>query len=93
MPPLRPSAAPKHTAAIQFILERCKSLLGISGVAEQVIAGEVALDHQQLPRTLLMCAGIVILVAEPAWLAINGQLSLAVLSGMQPFQFNVITWL
>jgi PAS domain S-box-containing protein len=42
----------------------------------------------RLPSSLLLTAGILILLAEPAWLFIHGQLSAAILRGSQPFHFN-----
>ncbi|MBV8055407.1 MAG: PAS domain S-box protein, partial [Deltaproteobacteria bacterium] len=49
-----------------------------------------ALKDLNLPRGLLLAGGILILLAEPIWLTIEGQLSLAMLSGPQPFNFNLL---
>jgi PAS domain S-box-containing protein len=46
--------------------------------------------NPQLPRTLLFTAGIVVLLAEPAWLLIDGQLDLAMVTGSRPFHFTPI---
>jgi PAS domain S-box-containing protein len=44
----------------------------------------------QLPRALLLIAGILIVLAEPVWLTIDGQLSIAMLAGLRPVHFNVL---
>jgi hypothetical protein len=60
-------------------------------VSKQAELGQAALDDQQSPSNLLRCAGILILVAQPVWLAMHGQLSLAVLRGIRPLHVNVLT--
>jgi two-component system sensor histidine kinase/response regulator len=92
VPPLLSRAALKDTAAIQFIIEQCKSVLGMPSVSKQAELGQAALDDQQPPSNLLLCAGILILVAQPVWLAMHGQPSLAVLRGIRPFHVNVLTY-
>jgi hypothetical protein len=47
--------------------------------------------EQYLPRSLLLTAGILIALTEPVWLTVNGQLSLAMLTGSKPFHFSVLT--
>jgi two-component system, sensor histidine kinase and response regulator len=48
------------------------------------------LPSAHLPRALLLTAGVLILLAEPAWLIIAGQLDRAVLTGATPFHFTVL---
>src|SRR5271167_273128 len=43
-----------------------------------------------LPRSLLLIAGIVIVLTEPVWLMVEGQLSLAMLAGSKPLHFSVL---
>jgi PAS domain S-box-containing protein len=45
---------------------------------------------RQLPRALLLTAGILIVLAEPVWLTIDGQLSIAMLAGLKPFHLNIL---
>jgi PAS domain S-box-containing protein len=39
---------------------------------------------------LLLTAGIVVLLAEPAWLMVDGHLDLAMVTGSRPFHFTVV---
>jgi PAS domain S-box-containing protein len=43
-----------------------------------------------LPRSLLLTAGILIVLAEPVWLTIDRQLSIAMLAGSETPHFNVL---
>ncbi len=48
-------------------------------------------EDPQLPGSLLLTAGILIVLAEPVWLLIDKQqLSIAMLEGFKPFHFSVL---
>jgi PAS domain S-box-containing protein len=76
----------------RFILERWGSVLVRSGVSKWASSEEPASNGQQLPRSLLLTGGILILLAEPIWLAIDGQISLAMLTGATPFRISLLLW-
>src|SRR5438270_10123542 len=43
-----------------------------------------------LPKSLLLTTGLVIIITQPIWLAIEGQLSRALSTGSQPFEFSLL---
>ena len=65
-------------------------MLGRLSVSKWVSAEDPGLNDLQLPKSLLLIAGILIVLAEPIWLAIDGQLSLAMLTRAKPFHFNLV---
>jgi PAS domain S-box-containing protein len=50
----------------------------------------LSLIDLHLPRSLLITAGILIVLAEPVWLTIDRQLFTATLAGSKPLHFNVL---
>ncbi len=58
------------------------------GISKSASFNHSAFIDPALPRSLLLTAGILIVLAEPVWLTIDGQLSIAMLVGSQPFRFN-----
>jgi PAS domain S-box-containing protein len=65
-------------------------MLSELGTSKSGSYAHAALTDLHLPRSLLLTAGILIVLAEPIWLTIDGQLSIAMLAGSKPFHFNVL---
>jgi len=60
----------------------------VPGISKSASFNHSAFIDPSLPRSLLLTAGILIVLAEPVWLTIDGQLSIAMLVGSQPFHFD-----
>ncbi len=73
-----------------FIVRHSNSMLSELNTPKSASSDEPALKDLHLPRSLLFTAGILIVLAEPVWLTIDRQLSIAMLAGSKPFHFNVL---
>jgi PAS domain S-box-containing protein len=73
-----------------FIARRTDSTLSESGMRKSRRDTQLVLMDPHLPRSLLLIAGILIVLAEPVWVTIDGQLSVAMLAGSRPFHFDVL---
>jgi PAS domain S-box-containing protein len=73
-----------------FIVRRSNSILSDLGMSKSESGAHPALIDLHLPRSLLLIAGILIVLAEPIWLTIDGQLPITMLAGSKPIHFNVL---
>jgi PAS domain S-box-containing protein len=69
---------------VSAIVQICNSVQSGLNTSESVSIDAPIVNDLNLPRGLLFTAGILILLAEPIWLAIYGQLSLSMLTGSKP---------
>lgn len=60
-------------------------------IAKSNSAGYLTSIDLHLPKSLMLTAGVVILLTEPVWLMIEKQLSLTMLVGSEPFHFTVLS--
>ncbi|MBV8361096.1 MAG: PAS domain S-box protein [Deltaproteobacteria bacterium] len=75
---------------MSIIVRICDSALSGFDTSNSANTDNPALKDSNLPRGLLLIAGILIMLAEPIWLTINKQLSPAMLTGSRPFHFNLL---
>jgi len=73
-----------------FKVRRSNSTLSESRVLKSRTTTRLTVMDLNLPRSLLLTAGILIVLAEPVWLTIDRQLSIAMLAGSETPHFNVL---